>query len=74
MTREEKAKDVALTILGDRHGAVFYEDVTLLSKYLEEALGITKEKADQTAKAIQDDRRGANYYENAEILTKFLRT
>jgi hypothetical protein len=72
--REEKAKDAALSILSDRHGADFYGDVALLSKYLEGALGISKEKADQTAKTIQDDRHGANYYENAEILADFLRT
>lgn len=69
---DQQAREAALHILDDRHGADYYQDVTVLSGYLEGALGISKESAELTAKLIQEDRGGANYYEDVEILTDFL--
>jgi hypothetical protein len=70
--QREKAKEVAQDILEDRRGADYYQDIKILSSYLESQLGISKEKAEQTAKAIQEDRIGANFYENVDILADFL--
>ena len=68
----DDAKKTAQNILNDRHGANYYQDLTILSEYLERALGMTNVKAGKISKAIQEDRNGANYYEDAQILANFL--
>lgn len=69
----DKARKTAEHILEDRDGADYYQDGTVLTDYLANALGLATEEAKKIAQAIQEDRRGANFYQDVEILTDFLR-
>lgn len=71
--KHDKEREAANLILEDRHGADYYQDCTILSNFLSNALNFDAEEAKSVAKSIQEDRRGANFYQDVEILANFLR-
>ncbi len=68
----EQALKIANDILADREGPDYYQDSSLLAKYLSESLGKTDEQAFEIAENIQNDRSGANFYADANILANYI--